>query len=41
MDNSYARVVELTENALKTLEKYYDNAEFFNNIVTELAERTK
>lgn len=41
MDSSYARVVELTENALKTLEKYYDNAEFFNNIVTELAERTK
>lgn len=41
LEASYTRVEELTNHALKTMEKYYDNAEFFNNVVIELANRTK
>ena len=35
------RLNELTTNALNAIEHYYDNAEFFNNLVIELANRTK
>lgn len=41
LEASYQRVASLTEHALQTMEKYYDNAEFFNNLVQELAARTK
>lgn len=41
LEASYQRVASLTEHALHTMEKYYDNAEFFNNLVQELAARTK
>lgn len=41
LEASYQRVTSLTEHALQTMEKYYDNAEFFNNLVQELAARTK
>jgi len=34
------RLDELTSNALEALEHYYDNAEFFNNLVIDLAKRT-
>lgn len=35
------RLDELTEKAVEAIEKYYDNAEFFRNLVLELAKRTK
>ena len=41
LDASYKRVEELTEHALDVMAPYYDNAEFFYNLVTELASRTK
>ena len=41
LDASYKRVEALTEHALDVMAPYYDNAEFFNNLVTELASRTK
>ena len=41
LDASYARVEELTQHALDVMAPYYDNAEFFNDLVTELAQRTK
>ena len=41
LDASYARVKELTEHALEVMSPYYDNAEFFNDLVVELADRTK
>ena len=41
MDASYKKVKELTEHALDIMAPYYDNAEFFNNLINELASRTK
>ena len=41
LDASYKRVNELTEHALDVMAPYYDNAEFFNNLVKDLASRTK
>ena len=41
LDASYKRVDELTEHALSVMAPYYDNAEFFNDLVQELASRTK
>ncbi len=35
------RLEELTEMAVKSIDKYYDNAEFFRNLVLNLAKRTK
>ncbi|MGI6722131.1 MAG: polyprenyl synthetase family protein [Anaerovoracaceae bacterium] len=35
------RLQELTDNALAAISEYYDNAEFFADLVRELAERTK
>ncbi len=41
MEASEARLKELTDNAVNVLEKYYDNAEFFRNLVLKLQCRTK
>lgn len=41
MEASVKRLNELTENAVSAIEKYYDNAEFFRNLVLELANRKK
>ena len=41
MDASVKRLKELTDNAVKALEPYYDNAEFFRDLVLELAQRKK
>ena len=41
LDAAKARLNELTTNALDAIEHYYDNAEFFNNLVIDLAKRTK
>ena len=41
LDAARARLNELTTSALGSIEHYYDNAEFFNNLVVELANRTK
>ncbi len=41
LEAAKARLDELTSNALDAIEHYYDNAEFFNNLVVELAKRTK
>ena len=37
----YNRLKELTDNAVKAIEDYYDNAEFFRELVLELAKRNK
>lgn len=41
LEAARARLNELTQNALTSIEHYYDNAEFFNKLVMDLAERTK
>lgn len=41
LDESYRKVQELTDTALEIMAPYYDNAEFFNNLVINMAERTK
>ncbi len=41
LEAAKARLDQLTDNALRALEHYYDNAEFFNNLVLDLAKRTK
>ncbi|MGN0712817.1 MAG: polyprenyl synthetase family protein [Anaerovoracaceae bacterium] len=41
MEASVNRLKELTDNAVEALAPYYDNAEFFRNLVLELAERKK
>ncbi len=41
MDASYKKIQSLTDNALEAMAPYYDNAEFFNLMVKELAERVK
>ncbi len=41
LEAARARLNELTSNALESIEHYYDNAEFFNNLVVDLANRTK
>lgn len=41
LDASYERVDELTQHALGVMAPYYDNAEFFNDLVEDLAQRTK
>ncbi len=38
---SEQRLEELTNNAVAALEKYYDNAEFFRDLVLTLSKRTK
>lgn len=41
LDAAYNRLKELTDNAVKAIEDYYDNAEFFRELVLELAKRNK
>lgn len=41
LEESRNKVRELTENAKKAMEPYYDNAEFFVQLADELAERIK
>lgn len=41
LEAAYQRLDKLTEKAVESIEKYYDNAEFFRNLVLELAKRTK
>lgn len=41
IDVARARLEELTAKAVDAIEKYYDNAEFFRNLVLDLAKRTK
>lgn len=41
LEAAKARLKELSDNALGAIEHYYDNAEFFNKLVFDLAERTK
>ena len=41
LDASVNRLKELTDNAVKALAPYYDNAEFFRDLVLELASRKK
>ncbi|MEG0663065.1 MAG: polyprenyl synthetase family protein, partial [Anaerovoracaceae bacterium] len=41
LEKSYEKMRELTDNALQIMSPYYDNAEFFNDMIRELAERTK
>lgn len=41
LEKSYETMNQLTQNAMDSIVSYYDNAEFFNNLVIELAERTK
>jgi len=41
IEESKKRVKELTDNAIKSMEPYYDNAEFFIKIAEELAVRVK
>lgn len=41
LDASIKRLDELTENAVDAIAPYYDNAEFFRNLVLDLAKRTK
>lgn len=41
MEASYARMEELSEMAERSLADYYDNAEFFQNIVEAMKTRTK
>lgn len=39
MEASLERLNQLTEEAVASIERYYDNAEFFRNLVLELAKR--
>ncbi len=39
LEKAYERLEELTENAVEAIEDYYDNAEFFKNLVLKLAKR--
>ncbi|MDD4563874.1 MAG: polyprenyl synthetase family protein [Eubacteriales bacterium] len=41
LQESYAKIKELTENAKKIMEPYYDDAEFFIQLSDELADRVK
>ncbi|MCL2436624.1 MAG: polyprenyl synthetase family protein [Clostridiales bacterium] len=41
LDQSKAKLNELTETAIEILSPYYDNAEFFTDIAKELAKRVK
>ncbi|MBS5335390.1 MAG: polyprenyl synthetase family protein [Firmicutes bacterium] len=41
LDMARLRLEELTDMAVKSIEKYYDNAEFFRNLVLDLSKRTK
>ena len=41
MEASVNRLKELTDNAVDALAPYYDNAEFFRNLVLKLADRKK
>ncbi len=41
MEASVNRLKELTDNAVEALAPYYDNAEFFRNLVLKLADRKK
>ena len=41
MDASVAKLKELTENAVDSIADYYDNAEFFRDLVLKLEKRTK
>jgi geranylgeranyl diphosphate synthase type II len=41
LDASKKRLAQLTENAVDAIAPYYDNAEFFRDLVLELAERKK
>ena len=41
LDESVKRVHELTNNAVEAIAGYYDNAEFFRNLVYSLQDRTK
>ena len=40
LDAARERLKELTDNAVKAIADYYDNAEFFRDLVLELAKRT-
>ena len=41
VENSEKKLKELTQEAVNVIEKYYDNAEFFRNLILTLSERTK
>jgi geranylgeranyl diphosphate synthase type II len=41
LDAARKRLDELTNNAVKAIETYYDNAEFFRDLVLNLANRNK
>ena len=41
MEASEAKLQELTMNAVSAIEEYYDNAEFFRDLVLKLENRTK
>ncbi|MGN1413611.1 MAG: polyprenyl synthetase family protein [Anaerovoracaceae bacterium] len=41
MEASVNRLKELTDNAVEAIAPYYDNAEFFRNLVLKLADRKK
>ena len=41
IDHARNRLDELTAKAVESIEKYSDNAEFFRNLVLDLAQRTK
>jgi len=41
MDASLAKLKELTDTAVDAIADYYDNAEFFRNLVLKLEKRTK
>lgn len=41
IDHARNRLDELTAKAVESIEKYYDNAGFFRNLVLDLAKRTK
>ena len=41
MEASEKKLHELTQNAVAAIEEYYDNAEFFRDLVLRLEKRTK
>ncbi len=41
LEKAYERLEELTEGALDAIHEYYDNAEFFANLIKELKNRSK
>lgn len=41
LDSSIAKLKELTNNAVNAIAEYYDNAEFFRDLVLKLEKRTK